>query len=1105
MIELRRLRLVNWHNFSDDLLEFKQFTYLIGVNAVGKTTIMDAIRYCLTTSKNFNALGNKKSGRTLRGSIHGKQRGNNIYTRPGHTVSYIGTEFMDSSTHETFVIVVRVESESPTQEMHRVQQTWFITPSGCTLESLPFVNPVTHQPTSKEQFRLLTDKMPPIEKQSIALDKICKMLGVGRADSTLGKKFSAVFQMGTSLDEIPDFRTFICDYVLPLPEINLDTLQRDSVELERLHDVLIGAQQKADKLVEIVEVSKVAASRQHEVDVNEGFICYAVLREAAMREETAEFDIEHGNQRIELLQNQYQDLVGQADAAHESYMVADRAAKENDESKMLEILRQQEGQKKSAHLSAERALKQLLKAEDELQRMLDKAAIYHIVLPQELWLGSIQNSPPQNRLALLQQMIECVKEMRPEAERIFMSVVQEKALQQQKAKALNQTIHVLSGGRWLYPEQDRANVVKREVNAALVSQGMEADARILCELLYMNDPAWQECVEACLGNRRFDILVSPKHYQTAKRVYQQMGEEVGRVSLLDTPALARDTALRTEMDADSLAAKVSSENPLAFGYIANLLGNIICCENADTLEQHKHSATSNLLRHYPYRLERMGKPQLFIGLDARKRQLDDAKKELGRIEKLLMELEVRYKSAEELRNTCNSVVYGTTLSSLVENWDGREKQAEAWQQYEQLHNKILEYEENPLLKGYLQRADLIKKGWQDLQKMRENVGANIQICEKDVKNAQELQIKAVEDGNQASDEWQKYCQKNKYQGDDIQKKYLDAAKRNTPPQIVSYRRSRHRQVENSCNDFINNSLIPLQRQFNERYTCDLPIGMDGIEPFQRQHESLITVDLERFSASLSKAQERCKERFRKDILYHMKDDIANAKRQFKELNQIMSQLNYGEEVYRFAVDGSSDPQYSLFYNLIVDKGNLQLTEENTLDNFVAMRDAAYEAQVDELMERILADINEKSKARQEGKKVNTELSQYVDYRTYLDYDIQVTNRVTGEKVFLSTVSQDSSGGENQAPFYIAICASLLQIYQKSDQSVRLILLDEAFSKMTSDRIRPMMQMLRQMDLQVILITTVEKSSAVYPYCDAIYSIIKKGMRNAVMPFVLDEP
>ena len=112
MIEMTRLRLINWHNFQDNCIPFRMVTYLIGVNAVGKTTIMDAIRYCLTTNKDFNAAGNRKSTRTLQGSVHGKQRGENIYLRPGHTVSYVGVEFMDHERDTTFVISVRVESES---------------------------------------------------------------------------------------------------------------------------------------------------------------------------------------------------------------------------------------------------------------------------------------------------------------------------------------------------------------------------------------------------------------------------------------------------------------------------------------------------------------------------------------------------------------------------------------------------------------------------------------------------------------------------------------------------------------------------------------------------------------------------------------------------------------------------------------------------------------------------------------------------------------------------------------------------------------------------------------------------------------------------------
>ena len=92
MIKMTRLRLINWHNFQDDTIDFKNITYLLGVNAVGKTTIMDAIRYCLTTNKDFNTAGNKKSGRTLLGSVHQKQRAEDSYLRPGHTVSLLTSQ-----------------------------------------------------------------------------------------------------------------------------------------------------------------------------------------------------------------------------------------------------------------------------------------------------------------------------------------------------------------------------------------------------------------------------------------------------------------------------------------------------------------------------------------------------------------------------------------------------------------------------------------------------------------------------------------------------------------------------------------------------------------------------------------------------------------------------------------------------------------------------------------------------------------------------------------------------------------------------------------------------------------------------------------------------
>lgn len=73
--------------------------------------------------------------------------------------------------------------------------------------------------------------------QADARRRICRVLGIGEANSPIGKKFNEVFHMGTSLEDIKDIREFIYTYILPEPEVNIDFLQKDMRELERLQEI----------------------------------------------------------------------------------------------------------------------------------------------------------------------------------------------------------------------------------------------------------------------------------------------------------------------------------------------------------------------------------------------------------------------------------------------------------------------------------------------------------------------------------------------------------------------------------------------------------------------------------------------------------------------------------------------------------------------------------------------------------------------------------------------------------------------------------------------------------------------------------------------------
>ncbi len=1094
MIELKRLKLINWHNFENVTFDCARLTYMIGVNAVGKTTILDAIRYCLTTNRNFNALGNKKSGRTLQGSVHAKQRGENAYRRPGRTVAYIGAEFWDTVKRTNFVIAVRVESEGPMQELHPGDQTWYISEDGITLEKLPFLDPRTGAPSAKEDFKPAVGRLSYTRSPSEARDRICRALGIGRASSPLGKKFNEVFQMGTSMDEIPNFREFLYQYILPQPELDLEALQGDRVELENLHAVLAEAQTRAAALEQIVAYGREAAAKETDALVNRGAALLARAEADAGEDASWQSHLDAGRRQLADLNAKYEAAKNAEAEARRAYLAAHGAAGDSGAGRALDALTEELARKKSALDAAARTRNGLEATADTITGLLTQLNRSGFAVEKELW-------PQRLTAEHLPALTEALARIEKPLEEQYFAARQASADLAKEQESLRAELNAVSGGKWVYPHGDAATKVRDAVNAELKSRGMTADAKIFCELLTVADESWQDCVEACLGDRRFDILVPPAHYAAAKSAFVALRDKVGPISLLDTPSIRTANRKADAAPADSLAAQVRSENPLAAQYADTILRRIVCCDTPDTLENYPDSATRDLLRHHPFRLERLRTPQRYIGLDARRARAEALTKALDELTARSKEAAQSAAALKAARDSYQDVLHSSVMDELAALWDARAALEAARADCTAQEQKLAECRENPMLQQLYKEDEAREAAWDAARAAVETAGGDIRVCEKQLASCEAEQTKAEETARQAKDAADRFFGQYPLLEPLARERFAALSKDKGPRYAAQSAEKAQARLDDALAVYLTGTLEPAQKEYNTRYVCDHPLGLTGIEQYRAQHESLVRIDLERYAARLEQAQRDCKDRFRKDILFRMKDDIFNARRQFRELNKVMEQLTYGEEVYRFELGPSRDPQLAAFYQVIVDKGNQQMTDGDSLDNLAATADPLYERQVDELMEKIMADVDENTRARQEGRRPeNVTLSDYVDYRTYLDYDIKVTNTVSGQQASLSRVSRDSSGGENQAPFYVAICASLLQIYQKSENSIRLVLLDEAFSKMTSDRIRPMMELFRRMQLQVLLISTVEKSTAIQPYCDITYSIVRHGDVNAIAPF-----
>ena len=1116
MIRMTRLRLINWHNFQDDLIEFKNITYLLGVNAVGKTTIMDAVRYCLTTNKDFNTAGNKKSGRTLLGSVHQKQRAEDSYLRPGHTVSYIGIEFLDENIDKSFVITVRVESETPKQDLKGVYQDWYITKAGYTLEDIPFFVQTRDgkRPASREAFKLDNKGMDRASNQADARRRICRMLGIGDADSPIGKKFNEVFHMGTSLEDIKDIREFIYTYILPEPEVNIDFLQKDMRELERLQEVLQEAKDREELLAEINDKIAVANQRLSKVKVNEMLIAYAEYHGGREEQQGKENLISEWRATVSILAEKLAELAEKERKTEDLLYEARKAAENNTDNKEMLSLEQENKNNESEHEGLLRDAAVFTDSAAQLSSL--QKSLIGIGFPCE-WGGTIESeeAPLEVRQTDINYAAKVLKELEETLKGREFELQSEIKTLTDQAKSLEMKIKSLQAGVMLYPSE--ATLIRDKINEELENQNKPEDAKLLCELLYMTDDSWQDAVESYLNTQRFHIIVSPDNYLLAKEVFISLGDKVKGIGLIDTRKIPDRRGNETEDQKDKneyangkstkiryLADQVTSENVYAKRYVHFIMRDVVCCETTETLEQFTKSVTKDRLRYQNYCLQRMRKQEHFIGIDAIEKQLKTAAKELAEIQKMLGITQTDKKAFDTVLNSYTRFMAGNRFSLLEKYLDAGVRARELGVKIDEIRKKIEEFKRNPILLAMYNRvaeceknATAVKEEITDIKAKKQNLEASLKKAEESVKEL-ESALPALRTA------YEDILSEYPEHASDVEQKYLEERKNKKAAQVAQNFKNLSPRYENELNHYVYQELIPLQQKYTATYTCDYPEGIAGAARYQQEYLALQNIELERHKEELAQAQIRCKDRFRKEVLFRMKDDILRARQQFKQINRVMENLEYGEESYRFGIDKSKDKELGLFYEIIMDKDNLQIDRDNEIQAYLAEinKSELFESQIEDFMSRIMLDVEEHAKENLTGKRTGSKsMGLYVDYRTYLDYDIIVKNSVTENEVPLSKVSGEGSGGENQAPFYVAICASLLQIYEQNpDACMRLILLDEAFNNMTSDRIEPMMNMFQKLNLQLVLIATAEKATSILPYCDITYSIVKSGNRNAIGPF-----
>ena len=118
-MKLKKIKLINWHIFTDHTIEIDGNVLITGENASGKSTLMDAIYYVLSGGDqyHFNKAANEGGQRNLETYMRGKLGSEkNPFLRPQtDIVSYIVLEYEDEKRRHNMVLGCEMEIIASTQ------------------------------------------------------------------------------------------------------------------------------------------------------------------------------------------------------------------------------------------------------------------------------------------------------------------------------------------------------------------------------------------------------------------------------------------------------------------------------------------------------------------------------------------------------------------------------------------------------------------------------------------------------------------------------------------------------------------------------------------------------------------------------------------------------------------------------------------------------------------------------------------------------------------------------------------------------------------------------------------------------------------------------
>ncbi|WP_130837789.1 ATP-binding protein [Lachnoclostridium sp. Marseille-P6806] len=1133
MRQIERLLLIHWYSFDKELIEFGNVNFLTGKNASGKSTIIDAMQLLLlgdSAGSYFNKAANAKSVRTLKGYLFGETGDDGDtgfqYLRKGPFTSYISLEFLDTDKKERFVTGFTADCYSDLTFKFR----WFILRKTGLPENL-FIDPKTRVPYSMAQ------DLKPFLNRTVGKNRYDfydtnhafqnALLGVY---GQVKRKYFMLLRKAVPFTPITDIEQFITESICDIKgRVNVEDMQSEIRQYKRLEDDAARIRTRIDRLGQIHSVSD-RYEQQKETRRQQKYIAdRAEQVEKQSEKERLERDLRCLQDKIadnqgqaENLQKEAENLKTEIDELNNTYLTSDLRQRQ----KTLE--------QKSSELTARR---------DELLRRRDKV-IERIRSCGEDWAHTADEldqlstgSDAGGALCTADSAVKSsIRQLRSVNTGTLTSVPIRESMQclsdlkeqmantasdlQGGVRALKNTMDDLSERvdklrRGIKPYPNHVVRVKALLERQLMEQsGKTVPVHILADLLEIRDLSWQNAIEGYLDKQKFYLLVPAEYYRDALVIYDHAKREQGvyDAGLVDIGSLRRDYeqksrqaltdpkgSLNSTGKAGALSEEIETDNPDARLYVDHLLGNVMKCGDVMELNRYRTAITRSGMLYKGYVSRKINPSRYenpFIGRESIKRQLQQLQKELNQ-NKALYERQdslfctMRALSRTELMSDYEITAHEQSIQDSAAIPELQKEQDAVRREYDSIDFTYLER----LKRQRDEKKQLYdRKSKENQALLKENGG-----LEEKVRQIRDERLPEVQQSLETIADRIQSCYDRKWMeaaGEIRFQKELENERKGTRGSL-SLRESFSRAAE-ATKTIISQAeqeRSRLRAAYNADFKMPYDISLESNREYDKELQKLSENELSSYVDKIRDSREKAYNQFRDDFIAKLKSNIEDIKKQIHELNDYLRNNCFGTDRYQFIVEPRAE--YKRYYDMIMDPLLMDTGGWNIASESFNKK---YQKEIDELFRILILSDEDTSEARRQEYERNIE--KFTDYRSYLVFDMTVTNEQE-ETQRLSRMLNKKSGGETQVPFYIALLASfsqVLRIRSKQNNTIRMIILDEAFSKLDGERIRQCVPLLKEFELQAIFSAPTDKIPEIAPLVDRNTAVYKDGHHSFTRHF-----